>query len=62
MTGLLNPKSWEIRKNKNVILVLYLGHGTVHPVEALGFLSQCLGEVLSSRNMETQKKRGSPLS
>ena len=59
MTGLLNPESSEIRHCFGVILVVYLGDGSFHPVCSIFYLSpnQVLGEVLSSRMAEPQKEK-----
>ena len=45
-----------------MILVVYLGHGSFHPV-ALSFFSSSIsfwGEVLSSQIEEPQKESGAP--
>ena len=59
MLGLLNPKSSETGQIFCTILVVYLGHGMLHPVPVLIFfrVSFCLREVLSSQIEQYLRKK-----
>ena len=62
MTGPLTSKSSETGQLVRVILLVYLGHGSFHPVAVFVFYKSVFGRGLDSQVEETQKQSGASLS